>query len=219
MDIIEQLHECLEYAEDLDSLLQKREDCQNQLVSLDYGYQTAVRKRKTYQKAAIISLLLGIFFLAVSGGSGGLMYTVVLCVAVSAVLFVLLFKQGKLVKMMLENRNTQYKDIERKISDVSAAIDELIEEIHQHRLTEIIPPDYFAPAEINYCIEVVRKKLANTIQEALILLNAKIEQMEMQARQDEIAFRHEQQMAELIRAVEINTIATVINESNRNYKN
>ena len=46
-----------------------------------------------------------------------------------------------------------------------------------------------------------------------------IEQMEMQARRDDIAFRHERQMAELIRAVEINTIATVINESNRNYKN
>lgn len=122
---------------------------------------------------------------------------------------------SKLRRVVAENQMKR-QQIEVKIQEVQARMRERFEYGREEGYFSIVPADYFSSEMLRYCISVIDRKLATTLQEAFLLLEQELQRQEQMAQQQWLFDAQAEQMERLTNAVHVNTMVTLLSNQERN---
>jgi hypothetical protein len=224
MSLQSDLEYCLEYAEKLEAKRDQQIEAQNSIIFMQNETERLKNKLKVCTTLALLSVI-GILFLAfmaftfIAAESGeGLVQLFGLLIIAIAVFAVSFFKR-------IQFKN-EYNDFERKkpsliqqytieAENCQREMARIIKKIYYEDLFDIVPSDYFSVAAIEFCLSQVRKKLANSASEAFRQLEAEIKRLEQMEYLEELSNAHMEQLNDIKRAIEINTLITMAEQDKR----
>ena len=113
---------------------------------------------------------------------------------------------------MIQKYTEEAEECEREIT-------EIIRDIYFDDLFDVVPPDYFSVAAIEFCLTQVRRRLATTATEAFRMLDAEIKRLEHLEYLEQMNEAQMEQLSDIKRAININTLITLTANNNNNNSN
>lgn len=213
MSLQNDFERCLEYARALEIKQQQKIQAQNNIMSVGNESERLKKKVSICMIVSALSAILALFLL--SRFSPDLMPSLVLCI-VTFIVSLCIGNKTRKESIELESQRSvliqQYTaDVERCDREMS----DLIDEIHWENLLNIVPADYFYSAAIEFCLSQMRKKLANTATEAFQQLEAEIKRLEQLEQLEQMHVAEMEQLSSIKRSIDINTLATLMEQENK----
>ena len=110
---------------------------------------------------------------------------------------------------LIQQYTTEAEDCEQKLAY-------LVNRVYIEELFDIVPKDYFSVAAIEFCLDQIRKKLANTATEAFQQLDAEIKRLEQMEYLEQLNDARAEQLNEIKRAIDLNTLVTIAGQNKYN---
>lgn len=214
MSLQSDLELCLEYAERLE---EKREQCtqaQNKIIFIN-NESERLKKRIKICTTLVTVAVIGLLLIAAIMFAFGLKETADLfsgVLALSVMLIISFYIGNKAKKESLDleaKKGYLIQQYTQEAEDSQRDLARLIEEIYREDLLDIVPPDYFSVAAIEFCLTQVRKKIATTATEAFRLLEAEIKRLEQIELLEQMNDAQAEQLEDIKRAIQINTLVTM----------
>ena len=212
MSLQNDFERCLEYAQALEIKQQEKLQAQNNIISVGTESERLKKKVSICLLVSALSAVFALFLLSRSASDS--IPPLILCIVTFIVSLCIGIKARK-DSIELESQKSvliqQYTtDAERCDQEMS----NLIDEIHWENLLDIVPADYFYSAAIEFCLSQIRKKLANTATEAFRQLEAEIKRLEQMEQLEQMHFAEMEQLSSIKRSIDINTLATLMEQEN-----
>lgn len=210
---------CLEYAEELEDQQSQRVQAQNNIIFMQNESERIKNKVKICTTLAILSMI-GIVILALIVFVVRYPMEYIPFLGIFVVLFIITLTIG--IKTKKESNDFESRKpllIQRYTADAEACerrMAALVKEIYQEDLFDIVPKDYFSVVAIEFCLNQVRKKLANTASEAFRQLDAEIKRLEHMEYLEQMNNEQMDRLDDIKRAIEINTMITLAEQEKRN---
>ena len=224
MNIRQQLVECLEFAESVEQLGDEVTRCQQQLVLMQNDENRCDDRTSLLRKIRIIATGLSLLLIAagivqsLEQGLESLILSVIMACPLIAVIAIIGFlwrrSSNKLRSLQEENQGKRLQ-IEAKIQQLQDRLRSLVEYGHEEGYFDIVPMDYFDSGMLEYCISVIDRKLATTLQEVFLLLEQELQRQEQMEHRQMLYEAQAEQMERLTNAVNVNTMATVLASQER----
>ena len=233
MNIRQQLVECLDCCEEITEIYDDLVNCQQRIVSMQSQENQLDDRKCLFRKLCLILTGIATFFIAIFlwdyGFSDTLLVlqellftrsvgicTIAQLLAIAIVIFALLWltKAHKLRQLKAENQAKQ-PEIEREIQSLREQIQIYVDYAYEKGYFDIVPKDYFSCDMLKYCISVIDRKLANTLQEAFLLLEQELQRQENLSQQQMWHDLQAEQMERLTNAVHTNTMVTMLANQER----
>lgn len=225
MTIRQELVECLEYAYSLERLDNEVSALQQEIARMHYDENRLQKRKGILGKVSLVCLVFLALLMYVAGAAASafglmivlqedptvLMTLLLLVFAVVCCGFFWLRTAGNLRRQKQENvlrRKAIDTEIERNMERMRA----LVEQARDDGVFETVPVDYFDTGMLEYCISVIDRKLATTFQEAFLLLEQEINRQQQMQQQQMFFDAQTEQMQLLGRAIQANTILTLMQE-------
>lgn len=212
---------CLEYAQALESKQLQRQRAQNNIIFMQNESERLKNKLKICTTLSTISGAASAFFAVIMislGGVDAIGCVPFLLISV-AVLLVSLFVRTKLGKESAEFEAQKPRLLQQyteEAQDCESEIIDLIGEIRRASLLDIVPAELFCVEAIAFCLTQVRKKLANTAEEAFRQLDREIRRLEQLEYLEEMNAARMEELEDIKRAIHVNSLITLA-EQNRKY--
>lgn len=233
MNIRQQLVECLEYAQDVEQFGDEIAYWQQQLFLMQNAENQCDDRTRHLRSICLVVTILSALFIVIcipavglgnmplllqemfspSGGSiCAISWLVIATIAISG--FFWRRSSNKLRSLQEENQGKR-QQIEANIQQLQERLRNIAEFASEEGYFDIVPMDYFSSEMLEYCISVIDRKLATTLQEAFLLLEQELRRQEQMARQQSLYDAQAEQMERLTNAVNVNTMATVLASQER----
>ena len=228
MSLQSDFERCLEYAEKIESAHLQRVQAQNNIIFVQNNsnrLNSKLRISKTISTLSAVALFIVAFvvicamidsfstFLLTLGEAFPLLLILSIARAVSSSIF----KKTKMEIAELESQKAaliqQYTDEAEKCTQ---ELKHLAREIYDEDLFDIVPKDYFSVGAIEFCLGQIRKKLATSATEAFQQLDAEIKRLEQMAYLEELSESQSEQLNEIKRAIDLNTLVTIAGQNKYN---
>lgn len=212
---------CLEYAEELEDQQSQRVQAQNNIIFMQNESERIKNKVKVCTTLTVLAVI-GIVITALLI-LGKFYFNPIECIpflGIFIVLFIITLAIG--IKTKKESNDFESRMpllIQRYTADAEACehrMAALVKEIYQEDLFDIVPKDYFSVIAIEFCLNQVRKKLANTASEAFRQLDAEIKRLEHMEYLEQMNNEQMDRLDDIKRAIEINTMITLAEQEKRN---
>ena len=211
---------CLEYAKLLEENQERQVQAQNNIIFLKNESERLKSKLKVCKVLSAISAIVMfiVTFVIIKFLTDESLQLMPLLI-VSVVVFSISLYNGIKTKKESKNFETQKPLLIAKYineaENCEFAIKGLIEKICQENLFDIVPTDYFSSAAIGFCLTRVRQKLADTASEAFRQLEDEIRYLEHVEYLEQLNDTRIEQLNGIKRAIEINTLVTLAEQSNK----
>lgn len=233
MSIRQQLINCLEFAKDIEELGAEVAQWQQQIVLMQSEENRLDDRIGFFRKICLIALGFAVLFIGVGIGmygfgdtlrllrsmlsfwddpTGVLTWLVIAVIVGGGLVWVL--SARKLRRLQAENCVKQ-QQIETEILQLQEQIRKLAVYGQEEGYFDIVPMDYFGTEMLEYCISVIDRKLATTLQEVFLLLERELQRQEQMMQQQMWYEAQAEQMEQLTNAVHRNTIVTMLAEQER----
>jgi len=213
---------CLEYAEALESKWDQRVQAQNNIIFIQNDGERLKHKLRICATLSVLSAIAILFliFIVINTRPSTPMEVIPYFIVPANVFVVSFFNFIKTKKesdeveskksFLIQKYTAEFEECER-------AINILIKEIYEEDLLDIVPKDYFYASAIEFCLTQVRKRLANTATEAFQQLDAEIKRLEQMEYLEQMNYARMEQLNEIKRAIDINTLVTLVEHEKDNY--
>lgn len=207
MVTIDELNECLLYANKIQDLQLEKEDHQKAIVNISDTQEECMQKIKicNYVMLAIavtaMIMLCGISYSGLMGCISGL-------VLLTIILVIALFIKYKSKIELKEAKQKENAEIEFHCKEIKNIGDQAViicREILDKKLLDIIPVAYFYPSAIEFIIYLYNRHLIDSMKEAFVMLEAEIQKSHTLQQQNEFNESLIREIQELTTAVKINT--------------
>ena len=156
--------------------------------------------------------LLGAMLAVPTDPTGCITWLVVIGIVCSGMGWIL--SASKLHRTEAENK-IKRQEIDMEIRELQDRMRDDMEFGYREGYFSIVPMDYFGSEMLRYCISVVDRRLANTMQEVFLLLEQELRRQEQMEHQQMLYEAQAEQMERLTHAVNVNTMATILLEQER----
>lgn len=225
MTIRQELVECLEYAYSLERLDNEASALQQEIAYLHYDENRLQKRKGILCKVGLVCLGFLALLMYVAGAASStfgiktvlledpeaLMMLLLLVFAVLCCGFFWLRTAGNLRRKKQENV-LRRKTIDTEIGRTMERMRALVEQARDDGVFDTVPVDYFDSGMLEYCISVIDRKLATTFQEAFLLLEQEINRQQQMQQQQMFFDAQTEQLQLLGRAIQANTILTLMQE-------
>ena len=216
MSLQSDLEFCLEYAEALESKRDQRLQAQSNISYLMAESERLHNKLSKCRTTFLLSAIGAVFMafivgsMAVSTGPIGSYIAFLAILAITAIIALVLYIKTRNEFNDLESKKPSLiQQYAQEAEECEQELIQIVREIYRDKVLDIVPEDYFSVAAINFCLTQVRKKLATTATEAFRQLDAEIKRMEQMAYMEELNNAQLEQLSEIKRAIDINTMVTI----------
>lgn len=212
---------CLEYAEQLEDKQSQRIEAQNNIIFMQNESERIKNKVKVCTALTVLAVI-GIVIVALLI-LGDFYFNPIECIPFLGI-FIVFFIIVLTIRIKMKKESDEFEArkpslIQRYTAEAENCEREMMDilkEIDQEDLFDIVPGEYFYVAAIEFCLGQIRKKLANTAAEAFRQLDAEIKREEQMAYLEQMNNARMEQLENIKRAIEINTLVTSIVEENKN---
>ena len=212
---------CLEYAEKIESAHLQRVQAQNNIIFMQNNSNRLKNKLRLCTAISALSAII-LFVSVIALISTGISYLVdfLPILVIPSIAFVVSFFNLKKTKtefaefeskkpFLIQQYTTEAEDCEQKLAY-------LVNRVYIEELFDIVPKDYFSVAAIEFCLDQIRKKLANTATEAFQQLDAEIKRLEQMEYLEQLNDARAEQLNEIKRAIDLNTLVTIAGQNKYN---
>lgn len=213
---------CLEYAEALEFQRDRQVQAQNNIIFMQKEGERLKNKLRictilsAVSAAIVLVVALQLFVGKVIDAMEDLVPLVIVMIVVFAVSFANRFKTKKELQEFESQKPVLIRKYMEDADESENEVHRLIEEIDRENLLDIVPADYFSVAAIEFGLNQVRKKIANTATEAFRQLEAEIQHLEQMEYLQQMNDARIAQLNDVKRAIEINTLVTLVNQNQNN---
>ncbi len=230
MNLRQQLVFCLNHIRGIEEVCEKITNLQQQLVELLNSEDICNQKKRRHRTIFLWSFVLT----AIYAGWVLLMVNLNLQEGYSAldgmgesfVLFIPLIaaliicgngwsRFSKELRRLRKDNPIHKQKLESDIVRLKKRAQDLIDIAADEDVFRIVPMDYTSSEMLQYCITVVDRKLASTLQEAFLLLEQELQRQEQMAQQQYYYDSQTAQMERLTNAVHANAMMNMIYNRNR----
>lgn len=211
---------CLEYAEALEAKQDQLVQAQNNIIFMQNENERIKNKLRLCAILSVLSavaLLLLTFMMVRADTADGreLLPFMVILIIVFIVSFFNCIKTKKESDDFTSKKPFLIQQYTEEADECKNEMTRLVQEIYQEGLFDIVPMDYFSVEAIEFCLSQVRKKMANTAAEAFRQLDAEIKRLEHMEHLEQMNNARMEQLNEIKRAIEINTLVTLMEQENK----
>lgn len=240
MTIRQQLVECMEFAEEVERMGDEMAQRQQQIIQMQVEENKCEGRKDFFRKLFLIPMGIAALFTIVGIVMYGLeemmqmvsfirkmlvMESAValygwLVIAVIMCGFLFWVLSARKLRRMREENKMKRQQLEESIQQLRGRAQDLVDCGYKKGYYEIVPMDYFGSEMLEYCISVIDRKLATTLQEAFLLLERELQRQEERMQQQMWHDAQAEQMEQLTNAVNRNTMVTLLVEQERrnNYR-
>ena len=120
----------------------------------------------------------------------------------------------KLRRLKVDNQRKR-QELEAEIQELQERMRSKLEEGSDKGYYRIVPADYFSSDMLRYCISVIDRKLATTLQEVFLLLEQELQRQEQLEHSQMLYDAQAERLDRLTDAVNVNTIVTMLAQQER----
>ena len=212
---------CLEYAELLEAKKAQQAQAQNNIIFIQNESSRLKNKLKICTVLSVLSAvaILAFVFIMIGAPNANSLEFLPFLIVCAVVFGVSLFNR---IKTKKESDEVEYKKpscLQQYIREAEVCEREmvnLVQEIYQEDLFDIVPVNYFSVVAIEFCLNQIRKKMANSAAEAFRQLDAEIKRLEQMEYLEQMNNAKMEQLNDIKRAIEINTLITLAEQEKKN---
>jgi len=223
MSIRQQLVNCLEFIEGVEAIYDEIVQRQEHIAWMQSDENRREDRLGSLRTFCIIAIGFCTLFAGIGLAAGKLLFLQALfspetpaCIAtwgaiavITLIVMLCIRSSAKLRRLKAENQKKR-QELEVQIQELQERMRSKLEEGRDEGYYRIVPADYFSSDMLRYCISVIDRKLATTLQEVFLLLEQELQRQEQMEHRQMLYNAQAEQMERLTDAVNVNTMVTML---------
>ena len=232
MSIRQQLVNCLEFAEGVEQIYDAIVQRQEHIA----GMQSEENRREDRLSSFRRTFWCFIGFSALFVGAGIVLYglnntirliilvltmvdtvSIIAWFVIAAIVFsaALWIRSAKKLRRLKAENQRKRQELAAEIQELQGRMRSKLEEGSDKGYYRIVPADYFSSDMLRYCISVIDRKLATTLQEVFLLLEQELQRQEQLEHSQMLYDAQAERLDRLTDAVNVNTMVTMLAQQER----